>query len=201
MGTTAANPAEPERRAPVAQQPPLLLLDIDGVLNVLGRADGARQLRVGGFVVTLPTWHPHAVLALEAAGFEILWSTMWMESARTHFAPEVGFGADWDYVDFEQHWGDPALSRQIELLTRGIARPEADDGSSVGSYKHPGILATVGDRPAVVVDDDLEPWQHAWAVRRSEGGIPTLTVQPDPAVGLTPDHVEQILAFARRPPL
>ncbi len=194
MGTSTGGPRAEAGSGPPS--PPLLLLDIDGVLNVLGPAGDARQVRIQGYQVVLPRWHRQAVLDLEAHGFEIMWSTMWMEDARTHFAPEAGFGASWRHVDFDRHWRDPALARQIERLTRGATGSAADHGS-VGSYKHPGFMAAVGDRPAVVVDDDLQPWQHAWALRRSDAGIPTLTVQPDPSVGLTREHVDLIVDFAR----
>ena len=35
-----------------------------------------------------------------------------------------------------------------------------------------------------------------WAERRTAAGIPTLFIQPDPAVGMTREHTDQVLAFA-----
>jgi hypothetical protein len=106
---------------------------------------------------------------------------MWQDNAVELFAPSTGIGREIDrYIDFHAHH-DAASSQRT--------------GSSVGEYKHPGIVATVGDRPFVWIDDDISPRQHRWAVERAAAGLPTLLLQPSPAVGLTEDHVARAREF------
>ncbi len=108
---------------------------------------------------------------------------MWASNAVEHFAPIAGFGATWDWIDFTAHAEGP-------LGRRG--------GVGVGDHKHAGIVATAGDRPAVGVDDDLAQLPRAWAAARAEEGIPTMTLKPDPAVGLTASDVDAVVEFALR---
>lgn len=174
---------------------PLLLLDIDGVLNVLSDNVGLRSAIVGGYRLRLNPEHKKHVSLFEEK-FEVTWSTMWQEKACTEFAPEVGYGHEWPYIPFDDYWNDPELARAVMDRTRHLRVDAPPSRYGVGEYKHPGFTVTVGDRPAVVVDDDLEPWQHTWARERTLSGIPTLTVQPDPLEGLSAEHVDHILAFA-----
>ena len=46
------------------------------------------------------------------------------------------------------------------------------------------------------IDDDVNDGGHDWA--RSRSG-PTLLVDTEPAIGLTPEHVERLLAWAPLP--
>lgn len=182
------------------EQKPLLLMDIDGVLNAFGAWErtGQRKDRHGQWV---PTYRAPAHLRASAASgyqlllnpshpewvedltveFEPMWATMW-QSRAWEFGEVAGFGVDWDWIDFQAH-------RPTEVVGRMT-------GLGVGTYKHPGIVATLGDRPGVWVDDDMTPFQHDWAARRTEAGIPTLFIQPKAFKGMTREHVDQILSFA-----
>ncbi|MGH2799653.1 MAG: hypothetical protein ACRDM0_18755, partial [Thermoleophilaceae bacterium] len=51
------------------------------------------------------------------------------------------------------------------------------------------------ERPAAWVDDNLGEECYAWAERRS---APTLLVETSPSVGLTDEHVSQLLGWAAR---
>ena len=185
---------------------PIFMLDVDGVSNAfdawvyeqdewLTRVTGKPQYSgqrvapqhlvadgAAGFGLLLDPRHKDWIAEIEAAGFDMVWGTMWQESAGRHFAPVAGYGHDWEYVPFSQF-------RQIQDF--------AMTGYGVGSFKWPGITAVLGDDlPGIWVDDDMEDWQIEWAEARTAAGVPTLFLRPDPVEGMTREHVDQVLAFA-----
>lgn len=176
---------------------PVLLLDVDGVLNAfdawevvdsrspLTRSSvrapaGYRAAHVDGYELLLVPDHASWVAAL-ADRFEMVWATMWQHRAPAALAPVVGFGADWPWIDFGAYQAHATTQRT---------------GWGVGSYKFPGVVATVGDRPMVWIDDDLEMAIYEWAVERDASGIPTLLVQPFPDEGWTRAEFDAVMAFA-----
>ena len=69
------------------------------------------------------------------------------------------------------------------------------DRPPAAHWKLAGIDAYVGaDRPLAWIDDAIDPRCTVWAQARN---APTLLLATDPAVGLTPDHVQALLAWAR----
>lgn len=182
-------------------QKPLFLLDIDGVLNLFdawervgkvwwdtkGRMHQRKvapahltEVEAAGYRLLLHPEHADMVAEIETV-FEPVWATMWQDRAWMA-GVEMGFGVDWDYIDFDSY----RISRPVGQMT----------GIGIGNIKNPGIIDILGDRPGVWVDDDMTPAQHAWAAARTEAGIPTLFIQPDPEFGMTREHFEQIMAFA-----
>jgi hypothetical protein len=181
---------------------PILMLDIDGVLNLFDawEKDGydfsGRQPKVKylapkhlstkvalGYKLLLHPEHPEMLRQLEER-FDIVWATMWQGNSYD-FADVAGFGHKWDYIDFDSFYtADERLNHMR--------------GKGVGPYKQPGIEFIAGDEPAVWVDDDMTRAQHEWARQRDAAGFPTLFIQPDPEFGLTWEHVNELLSFADR---
>ena len=180
---------------------PLFLLDIDGVLNLMdawirtgkpwwdtkGRMRWSLtapshldEVRVEGYNLLLHPEHPEMIAQIEDR-FECVWATMWQDRAWK-VGEKVGFGVDWDYIDFDSYQPTQTFGRMT--------------GNGVGNHKDAGIKDVLGSRPGIWVDDDMTPAQRAWAQRRTEAGIPTLFIQPDPKFGMTRAHFEQIMAFA-----
>ena len=152
---------------------PLLLMDVDGVLNPFpdtpegfvehvffaGEAEPVRLAQVHG------DW-------LRELGevYEIAWATGWGEHANRLLAP---------------HFGLPAYPVVVVPSTRFVP---AD--------KVPAVAAFAGNRPVAWVDDIVTPEARAWEARRS---APTLLLEVDPAVGLVRPQVDELLAWASAP--
>lgn len=168
-------------------QLPLLLIDVDGVTNLFGAwLPGRRapkhlnEAQAAGYRLLLNPEHPQWFAELEPH-FEQVHATMW-QGLVYEYADVADYGHDWDYIDFDFHQN----SGGTDLRT----------GMGVTSYKWPGLMATMGNRPTVYVDDDLTEDQLEWAERRNAAGIPTLFIQPHPSTGMTREHFEQIKQFA-----
>jgi hypothetical protein len=149
---------------------PLLLLDVDGVLNPFpdtpegfdehaffpGEAEPVRLARVHG------DW-------LRELGdvYEIAWATGWGEHANRLLAP---------------HFGLPKYPVVVVPSTRF----EPAD-------KVPAVAAYAAERPVAWVDDIVTPEARAWEATRT---APTLLLEVDPAVGLVRTQVDELLAWA-----
>ncbi|MEO3974893.1 HAD domain-containing protein [Streptomyces sp. CAU 1734] len=156
---------------PVPEQPPLLLLDVDGVLNPFAAAGCPDGYREHAF---FPGEEP-AVRLCDAHGpwlaelgreFELVWATAWEDEANTFITPVLGLPV-LPVVRFPPVPFDPAR-------------------------KVPAVDAFAGDRPAAWVDDAHTPEGVAWARSRT---APTLLVPTDPARGLTRKAVDDLLLW------
>jgi hypothetical protein len=157
---------------------PLLLLDIDGVLNFFGPLTSQyhRETQISRYRIRLDRRHPLWLVDLEQE-FEIVWATMWQDMASGVFAPFFGWGEDTPHIDFDKH-----------------AEPGA---RSVGKLKLPGIIDKVGDRPALWIDDDAgEREVQKWAKERNRN-IPTMLIVPDSEIGLTKQDAVTAFQFAK----
>jgi hypothetical protein len=170
---------------------PLALIDVDGVLNVLGKAseaNGFERHHIGEFTVRLNPIHGEWFEEL-AEHFDFAWATMWTHAANTQISPRLGL-PEWpviDHNDFERtaNW---AHGRKLGI-TDGFEK------GGIDALKLKTIPAYVGEtRPVVWVDDDISWAADEWVAERPG---PTLLVKPNFLKGLQRHHVDEMIEWAK----
>src|SRR5437016_11669280 len=79
----------------------------------------------------------------------------------------------------------------------GLPRPFITTSHPNGYlWKRDHVDAWLGAAPAVWIDDDFTPTDHKWAVQRTMTVAPMLLIQPDPYIGLLPEHLLSALTWA-----
>lgn len=151
---------------------PLLLLDVDGVLNPFAAEacpEGYREYLFfeGEEPVRLCPVHG-SWLAELAEHYELVWATGWEDEANEFLAPVL------------------ALPRLPVIRFPAVPFAPAE--------KVPAIAAFVGELPVAWIDDAHTPEAHAWAAART---APTLLVGTDPAQGLTQDMIGELVNWSR----
>lgn len=150
---------------------PLLLVDVDGVLNpwlAPSCPDGYREYSFfPGERVRLAEGHGELLRSL-ASSFELVWATAWEHKANRLICPVIGL---------------PVLP-VIEFPVTG---------PSFVFRKLPAVIDSVADRPCAWIDDEHQPDHYVWARDR---GVPTLLVDIDPAEGLTARVADQLGQWA-----
>jgi hypothetical protein len=154
---------------------PIVLLDLDGVLNPFAAPacpDGYRE-RVffeGEGPERFCPAHGDWIRELAVVA-DVWWATGWGEYANARYLPLLGV-APLPVVRFPPAPFEPEL-------------------------KVPAVAAVVGDRPAAWIDDNHTDAGRRWAAGRA---APTLLVAVDPAVGWTRADVDRVLDWARTAP-
>ena len=167
---------------------PLLLVDVDGVLNAVVAPPFA-TLKEGttssgvfeaefiarNFPIRVPVGTRERIATLQSL-FNCVWATTWEENAAEHLSPVLGFGADWPVIRFH------------------------DDFPDAGTWKLPAVqrfadLPQNQRRPLAWIDDDLQPDALEWAARRTRSGVPTLMVRPNADEGFTSRQFQRLLSF------
>jgi len=101
----------------------------------------------------------------EALSADLMWATTWNEHANTEIAPRIGL---------------PALP-VIEVTPPFRVKPGPH-------WKQREVLAAVGARPLVWIDDQFTPADHRWSSIRPG----TLLLRTDENVGLLEAHLEYV---------
>ena len=154
---------------------PILFVDVDGVISLFGFTPDVRQLPgplhwIDGVAHCIPDSVGQRLIRL-ADSFELVWATGWEERANEHLPFLLG-------LPFQD----------LPCLVFG---GRAVFGSA--HWKLDAIDEYAGDRPAAWIDDNIDADCRGWAESRS---APTLIVQTLSAVGLTDEHVEELLDWA-----
>jgi len=154
-------------------KPPILFLDIDGVISLFGFDRAAPPPGRFHTVEGIPHWigeRAGSHLTRLAPSFELVWASGWEERANEHLPFVLGLGQELPTLSF-------------------------DDEKTFGEahWKIAAVNKYAAGRPAAWIDDSLDERCHAWAESRPE---PTLLVQTNPAVGITEDQVDRLLAWA-----
>jgi HAD domain in Swiss Army Knife RNA repair proteins len=156
-------------------EPPLLMVDIDGVISLFGVSNQPPPV-AGSFhsIEGIPHFLSSAaaahLLELEAV-FDLVWASGWEEKANEHLPHLLGLPAALPFLRF----------------ARGVGRSNAH-------WKLEAIDAYASGRALAWIDDSLNPACHAWAQARA---APTLLVQTVPEQGLTVRETELLTAWAR----
>jgi hypothetical protein len=150
---------------------PLLLLDVDGVLNPFAAPAcppgyTEHEFFPGEEPVRLCSAHGPWLQEL-AARFQIVWATAWGADANRLLAPLLEI-PDVPVIHFPPVPFDPR-------------------------DKLPAVIRYAGQHPLIWIDDALPPQAHVWAAKRR---IPVLLISIDPAEGLTRPVIEQSLQWA-----
>ena len=154
---------------------PLLLVDVDGVISLFGfdTADppAGRFQMVDGIAHFLSASAGEHLRRLSGA-YELAWCTGWEEKANEYLTLALGLPTELPLVPFDD-----------------CDRPPS------AHWKVAAIDAWVGPaRRLAWIDDAHDQRCQVWAEARS---APTLLVSTEPALGLTDDHVERLLEWAR----
>ncbi|MGW2937136.1 HAD domain-containing protein [Streptomyces sp. NPDC001156] len=170
-------------------RPPYLLLDIDGVLIPFPHADGTTPAthtrhdvvptgRDPDAPVTIwlnPAHGPLLMHLIRTGLITPVWCTSWRQDATTLIGPLLGL-PPFPHID--------------------LPRPQITTSHPHGYlWKRDHIAAWLGDAPALWIDDDFTSLDHAWATERSSRGPATLLIQPDPHIGLQPEHLAQVVEW------
>ena len=150
---------------------PILLVDVDGVLNPWLAEDcpagfGEYDFFPGERVLLSPG-HGELLLSL-AQAYELMWATAWEHRANRLICPVLAL-PELPVIEFP------------------------DTGPDEVFRKLPAVIDSVGDRPCAWTDDDHRPDHYVWARQR---GVPTLIVDIDPAEGFTAPQAARLAEWA-----
>ncbi|WP_245563583.1 HAD domain-containing protein [Longispora albida] len=189
---TPERPADPmprPRRGDAGR--PVILVDVDGVLNPAVRS-GAPGMAEAGFIehtlrltgpdgttreggVWINPLHGQWLCELAGTGAELVWATSWNHAAAEHLAPLLG------------------------LPDMPVVEVPADCAPRFGwSGKIGPIRDLIGDRPAAWLDDSYGGREFGWAAERDGTIAPTLLVRVDPHQGLTRADIDTVHDWLRQ---
>jgi hypothetical protein len=156
-------------------EPPLLLVDVDGVISLFGfdpaSPPAGRFEMVDGIAHFLSATAGASLRAL-SEDFELAWCTGWEEKANEYLPLALGLPGPLPHVIFDPGTKPPGAHWKLAAI-------DAYAGSS---------------RALAWIDDAFDERCWVWAKARP---APTRLVETQPAVGLTTAEVDRLLAWAR----
>jgi hypothetical protein len=162
--------------ASISSQPPILFVDVDGVLSLFGFEPTIEALPgplhyIDGVAHCIPLDTGPRLVAL-AEHFELVWATGWEERANEH------------------------LPYLLQLPFGNLPVLRFDGRAVFGSahWKLDALDMYAGNRPAAWIDDNLDENCITWAEQRA---APTLLIETQPPIGLTEEHVDELIAWAQ----
>ena len=160
----------------MADERPVLALDVDGVISLFGfegpldEVPGRFHL-IDGIAHCISDGAP-AELARLGEVYELIWATGWEDRANDHLPHLLGLPNVLPCLRFDGRARFGTAHWKLEAL----------EEYAVG-------------RPLAWIDDSLDESCHEWAARRR---WPTLLVPTRSDVGLTHEHTDTLLAWARQ---
>jgi hypothetical protein len=159
----------------VAEDRPILAVDVDGVISIFGfdqplEQVGGRFHLIDGVAHCISDLAGPQLLRL-AEVFELVWATGWEDRANDHLPLILGLPGELPCLHFD-----------------GRAR----FGSA--HWKLDAIDRYAGDRPLAWVDDNLDDTCHSWASQRQ---APTVLAPTESDIGITPAHTDTLLSWVR----
>jgi hypothetical protein len=189
-----------------SDQPPILLLDVDGVLNALDRLPAARggwddwqhgSATADGTRWPI-TWSPQVVGTLrdwhERGWVELRWLTTWGHEANDELRRLLGLpplAVVGTYHDIGAPSGGAGAGASHASVT-----PAAPDPLSGRWWKYDHVVTLLRDEPErrfLWVDDDLDRLDGEF-VRWAETQASITAIVPDPRRGLTAADLQAIAA-------
>jgi hypothetical protein len=154
---------------------PILFVDVDGVISLFGFSPSTGELPgpfhwIDGVAHCIPR-EAGERLARLSERFELVWATGWEEKANEYLPFILGLP-----------------ERELPCL---LFQGRAVFGSA--HWKLDAIDEYAGNRAAAWIDDNIDDACRYWARSRQ---APTLLVQTESAVGMTDEHVDQLLEWA-----
>lgn len=150
------------------QEKPLLLLDVDGVICPFGIFI-PKGFEHDSFLDVFWSREMGKRINRLRKHFDIVWATLWEESANHFISPLLGL-PEFPYIVFDPKKLWPAHS----------------------TFKLGAVQDFVKDRPFIWADDDLADDAFLWARERS---IDTLLIRTLPNIGLGEEEFAQIESF------
>jgi hypothetical protein len=177
------------------EEPPLLLVDIDGVISLFGFARAA----LAGGELPAGAWHsidgiPHflSTAAAEhllelACLYQLVWASGWEEKADEYLPHLLGLPRGLPHLRLQRPGGDDATT---DAHTPGA---HADARITRAHWKLAAVDAFAGPQRALAwIDDAFNDACHAWAAARAGR---TLLVPTEPHTGLTEIEARRLHAW------